>query len=73
MKAEEDLILEDSEDNELLSIMDSEMSMLATLFDCDFSNLYDQYAEDRIKAVTDVFKVIALTQRAIAKRVRQMQ
>ena len=68
MKAEEEI-----PEDELLAILDSEMSLLATLFDSDFSNLYDQYTEDRIKAVTDVFKVIALTQRAIAKKVRSMQ
>lgn len=71
---ENDLVLGDEEiisEPELLDILDMQMSLLATVADLELSDdLYDDMQTDKIRAVSDCFRVIREIQKALLRQVK---
>jgi hypothetical protein len=72
-EVEDDLILETfAPEVDLLDVLELQLSLLSTLSECEFNALYDEGQEDKIRCVTDSYKVIAATQRALLKQIKSL-
>lgn len=61
----------DNEDNDLLSIIASQVNVIYYLNEIELANLYDAFNEDKIKCFTNAFKTIDLAQKALQKKIRE--